>query len=255
MSAQLRPLLIANLKMFWRSLDTVWVAIVSPMLLLGIVGLARHLQFAFTHSTGGVAFLSFSATGFAAFLGAHLNQDGIVGAASGYRAQGVLKRIAVTPVSARTFIAGQVLIRLAVALLQTVVLVGFAIVLGASIAYTIDLAWILPVAATALLTGTGFGFAIAGATRSPEAANQLNIALFTPVFLLAGVQYPLQGLPGVLPNVAEYVVPFAAPVQAFREAVAGQLAGDFPRLLALSLAWLTVALVLAVRSYRFGEDS
>ena len=154
MSAQLRPLLIANLKMFWRSLDTVWVAIVSPMLLLGIVGLARHLQFAFTHSTGGVAFLSFSAIGFAAFLGAHLNQDGIVGAASGYRAQGVLKRIAVTPVSARTFIAGQVLIRLAVALLQTVVLVGFAIVLGASIAYTIDLAWILPVAATALLTGT-----------------------------------------------------------------------------------------------------
>lgn len=73
------------------------------------------------------------------------------------------------------------------------------------------------------------------------------------MILLAGVQYPLQGLPGVLPHLAEYVVPFAAPVQAFREAVAGKLADDFPRLLALSVGWLALALALAVRSYRLVE--
>jgi hypothetical protein len=42
-----------------------------------------------------------------AFIGAHFAQDGSVGAASGYRAQGVLKRIAVTPISPAVFIAAR----------------------------------------------------------------------------------------------------------------------------------------------------
>lgn len=75
------------------------------------------------------------------------------------------------------------------------------------------------------------------------------------MILLAGVQYPLQGLPGILPHLAEYLVPFAAPVQAFREAVAGHLAGDFPRLLVIALGWLMLASALALRGYRFTEDT
>jgi ABC-2 type transport system permease protein len=242
-TAQLRPLLIASLKMFYRSLDTVWFAAVSPFLILGVFAFVRHLHYGFAHGAGSVSFFTFTAIGWAAFMAAHVNQDGIVGTASGYRAQGVLKRIAATPMSARAFIAAQVLTRLLVALLQTIVLLAFAVALGVSIRYTPDLAWVLPLAAVALLTGTGFGFAIAGAAKNPEAANQLNIALFGPVILLAGV----------LPHLAEYLIPFAAPVQAFREAVAGHLAGDFPRLLALSVAWLAIAIALAVRSYRLVE--
>jgi ABC-2 type transport system permease protein len=254
-TTQLRPMLIASAKMFYRSMDTIWFAAVSPFLLLAILALVKRLHFAFAHHSGSVSFFTFTAVGFAAFIAAHFNQDGIVGTASGYRAQGVLKRIAATPISPLVFIAAQVLTRLAVALIQTVAFLAAAIALGASIHYTPDLAWVLPLAAIALLTGTGFGFAIAGIATNPEVANQLNITLFTPVFLLAGVQYPLQGLPGVLPRLAEYLVPFAAPVQAFREAVAGHLAGDFPRLVLISLGWLAVAFVLAVRGYRLSERS
>ncbi|MGH2874293.1 MAG: hypothetical protein ACRDL5_17770 [Solirubrobacteraceae bacterium] len=65
--------------------------------------------------------------------------------------------------------------------------------------------WILPVSVLAVLTGAGFGFAIAGVADSPEVANRLNLALFAPVVLLAGVQYALQGLPGVLPQLTEFV--------------------------------------------------
>jgi ABC-type polysaccharide/polyol phosphate export permease len=252
-SSQLRPLLAASVKMFYRSLDNVWFAAVSPFVLLAVMVLAKRLHFAFVHGSGTVSFFTFTAIGWAAFFAAHINQDGTVGAASGYRAQGVLKRIAATPISAAVFILAQVLTRLAFALIETLVFLAAAVALGAHIHYTADLVWIVPVATIALLTGTGFGFAIAGFANNPEAANQLNIGLFTPVLLLAGVQYPLQGLPGVLPHLAEYVVPFAAPVQAFREAVAGHLAGDFPRLLAISIAWLAVAAVLAVRSYRLVE--
>jgi ABC-2 type transport system permease protein len=253
MTTQLRPLLIASAKMFYRSLDTVWFAAVSPFLLLAILALVKHLQFGLAQETGTIGFLTFTAIGYAAFLAAHFNQDGIVGTAAGYRAQGVLKRIAATPISGSTFILAQVLTRLGVALVQTLAFLAAVVAIGADIRYTPDLLWILPVAAIALLTGTGFGFAIAGFASTPETANQLNITLFTPVFLLAGVQYPLQGLPGVLPDIAPYVVPFAAPIEAFRQAVAGDLGGDFPRLILISLAWLALAIALAVRNYRLVE--
>jgi ABC-type multidrug transport system permease subunit len=241
--------------MFYRSLDKVWFAVISPFLTLAIMALVKHLQFAFAHGTSRVGFLTFTAIRWAAFIAAHFNQDGTVGDGAGYRAEGVLKRIAATPMSLVVFITAQVSIRVVVGLAQTIAFLAMAVAAGVHIGYTPDLVWIVPLAAITLLTGTGFGFAIAGLTNSPEAANQLNIGLVTPVFLLAGVQYPLAGLPGVLPHLAEYLVPFAAPVQAFREAVAGHLAGDFPRLIAIALGWLASALMLAARNYRLVEDS
>lgn len=247
---QLRPLFVASLKMFYRSLDNVLGAAIVPLVFMAVLALVSNLDFGFAHRSGNIGFLTFTVIGFAAFLAAHFNQDGTVGAASGYRAQGVLKRIAVTPVPARTFIAAQVLVRLAAGFAETMLFLVIGIAIGASIRYSADLVWIVPLVTIAVLTGASFGFAIAGVAKNPEAANQLNLTLFAPVILLAGVQYPLQGLPGSLPHIAEYVIPFAAPVQAFREAVAGHLAGDFPRLLAISLGWLVLAALLAVRSYR-----
>ena len=253
MSGQLRPLFVASAKIFYRSLDNLLFAAFTPLVMLAVLALVNHLHFAFAHKSGSVGFFSFIAIGFAAFLAAHFNQDGIVGAASGYRAQGVLKRIAVTPIPARTFIAAQVLVRLLVGFLETIVFLAIAITLGLHLHYGPGLAWIVPLVAVALLTGTGFGFAIAGVAKNPDAANQLNITLFTPVFLLAGIQYPLQGLPGPLPHIAKYLVPFASPIQGFREAAAGRLDPDFPFLALAALAWLALAATLAVRSYRFDE--
>jgi hypothetical protein len=37
--------------------------------------------------------------------------------------------------------------------------------------------------------------------ESPGSANRLNLALFTPVFLLAGIMYPLDGLPEAVRDV------------------------------------------------------
>jgi ABC-type multidrug transport system permease subunit len=69
-----------------------------------------------------------------------------------------------------------------------------------------------------VLTGVSLGFAIAGWAATPEAANQLNIALFSPVFLLAGILYPLAGLPDLVRDVVVYVIPFTAVVEVFRGA-------------------------------------
>ena len=248
----LPTLLRASLRMYARSLDTVLFGLLSPLLLLGIFALVQNLRYG-VEGGGSVDFFTFSAIGFAAFIAAHFNQDGVVGAAAGYRAQGVLKRLAVTPVPVAAFIAAQVLTRTMVGVAQTVGILAIAVALGAEIRYTANLLWVVPLAAIALLTGVAFAFALAGITRTPEGANQLNIALFTPVFLLAGVMYPLDALPGVLPTIAEYAVPFAAQIEAFRGAVDGQPVTDYARQVGIALGWLALAFVLATRTYRFGE--
>jgi ABC-2 type transport system permease protein len=249
----LRPLFAASLKMFYRSRDTVLFWIVSPLLLLGIYALVQQLDFGLP---GGqtVDFFSFVAIGNVAFIGAHFAQDGIVGAASGYRAQGVLKRIAATPIRPRTFIAAQILARLVAALVATLVMLALAIALGAQFSYTANLVWTLPLAAIAILTGVSLGFAIAGWMSTPESANQLNIAFASLVFTLAGIMYPLAGLPDTVHDVVVYVVPFTAAVETFRGAAAGQAITDYGRELLIALGWLALAFALASRAYQFSDE-
>lgn len=249
----LRPLFVVSLKMFYRSLDTVLFWVVSPLLLFGIYALVQELDFGFDDRASGIDFFSFVAIGNAAFIGAHFAQDGIVGAASGYRASGVLKRIAVTPISPSVFIAAQILARLVAALAATAVMLVLAEAFGADVTYTANLIWIVPLVAIAVLTGVSFGFAIAGAMGTPESANQLNIALFTPVFMLAGIMYPLDGLPEAARDAAVYVIPFAAAVEAIRGVVDGLPITEFLRQGAIAVAWLGAAFALALGSYRFVE--
>lgn len=249
----LRPLFIVSLKLFYRSRDTVLFWVVSPLLLFGIYALVQELSFGLTDRGSSVDFFSFVAIGNAAFIGAHFAQDGSVGAASGYRASGVLKRIAVTPIAPSVFIAAQILARLVAALAATVAMFALAIALGADIQYTAQLAWTAPLVAIAVLTGVSFGFAIAGAMGTPESANQLNIALFTPVFMLAGIMYPLDGLPDTIRDAAIYAIPFAAVVDTVRGVIDGLPITDFLPQAAAALAWMGAAFALAVRSYRFAE--
>ena len=253
MTHDLRPLFVVSLKMFYRSLDTILFWVVSPLLLFGIYALVQDLSFGFEGGASSVGFFSFVAIGNAAFIGAHFAQDGIVGAASGYRASGVLKRIGVTPISPSVFIAAQILARLVVALAATAVMLALAEAFGADVQYSANLVWIVPLVAIAVLTGVSFGFALAGAMPTPEAANQLNIGLFTPVFMLAGIMYPLDGLPEAVRDVVVYVIPFAAPVEAIRGVVDGLPITEFVRQSAIALVWLGVAFGLASRTYRFVE--
>ena len=247
-------LLDASVKMFYRSADTVLFWVVSPLLFLGIFAMVQELSYGFEGSRATIDFFSFSAIGYGAFIAAHFAQDGVVGAAAGYRASGVLKRIAVTPIAPATFIAAQVMARLLTGVIATLVILALGVALGAEISYTANLVWIVPLAAIAILTGVGFAFAIAGAMGTPEAANQLNIGIFTPIFLLNGAQYPLDGLAGGFADLAPYVIPFAAVIQTFRGVVAGSPITDFgPEVLA-ALGWLALVFWLAARAYRFGEE-
>lgn len=179
----------------------------------------------------------------------------MVGAAADYRVQGVLKRVAVTPISPPAFVSAQVAARVGVAVVQVVATLGVAAVLGANIEIGSNLVWVLPLAAATALMGLSLAFVVAGVTRTPDAANNLDLTLALPIYFLAGIMWPTEGFPEALQNIVGYAIPFTSLVEAIRGvAIDGASIMEFSRQLGVAAAWLVALFLLAARTYRFTQD-
>src|ERR671931_839199 len=108
--------------MIYRSPASLRVAFLTPLMFAALIALYHELRF----ETGSrsIDFFSYIAVGVAFWYVTYAAEHGMTGAAAGYRAQGVLKRIAATPISAGAFIAAQVLARGAVAGVQSLAVLG-----------------------------------------------------------------------------------------------------------------------------------
>jgi ABC-2 type transport system permease protein len=238
-------------RMMRRARGTLYLMAATPLLVVVIAAMRR-----LSYATGGhqMSFVDFVVPGMAAFAATHLLQDTMVAVAASYRARGVLRRLAVTPVSAARLIGVQIgtYLLLGVAASTGLLLVGAAA--GAHIAFTARLAWLLPLFVMLVATGLAFAFAIAGAFRTPEAANAFSVLTGLPLGFLIGTTYPRGALPGALPQLTGYL-PYAPTVQAVRGIALGQapITHYGPQLL-IGLGWLLLALTLAVRLYRLTED-
>ena len=124
-------LTLASARMIYRSPASLRVAFLTPLMFAVLVALFHELRF----ETGSrsIDFFSYIATGVAFWYVTYAAEHGMTGAAAGYRAQGVLKRIAATPISAGAFIAAQVLARVGVAVVQIIAVLGAAKLFGAHI--------------------------------------------------------------------------------------------------------------------------
>jgi len=99
-----------------------------------------------------------------------------------------------------------------------------------------------------------FAFAIAGATRSPEAASGVSALTALPLSFLIGTTYPRQALPGDVPQITGYL-PFSPLIQAVRGIALGEAPiTHYGQQLLIGLGWLLAALILAVRLYRLTEE-
>lgn len=153
-------LVIASGRMVYRSRDTLLVGLVQPLILIGLIALWKQLRF---HTgAGAVDFFSFVATGFAAYGVVGVAQHSMVGAAADYRVQGVLKRVAVTPISPAAFVSAQVVARVGLSVLQVAATLAAAAALGAGIRPSPNLVSVLPLAALTALMGMSLAFVIAG---------------------------------------------------------------------------------------------
>lgn len=240
---------VAATKHLVRGKDVLIAALVVPLVVLGILALFADLDF----DTGqnAIGFTELMVTGAGVMMVAAGNNHAFVSEIAGYKATGVLKRIAVTPVSPTSLIIGQVVPRIAIGVALSIGYLAVAAALGTDIelgSHAISIVLLMLMVAVTFQT---WGFFVAGYTKSPMNANGLDTFTMFWLFMLNGSMFPLDAFPTWLENIAHYL-PTTGLIQTLRGiTVHGQTLTDFGPELAVSGAWMAILAVAAARSYRF----
>ncbi|MBI3972678.1 MAG: ABC transporter permease [Chloroflexi bacterium] len=164
------------------------------------------------------------------------------------RHYGVLKRLGGTPLPRSVLLAAKMLSVLAIEVLQVVLLLAIALLLGWRPAGEALLA------GAALLLGTaafgGIGLWMAGSWRAEAALAGAN-ALYLLLLLLGGIFVPVSSLPGPLAAVAS-LLPSAALADVLRYALLpGAAAPNLFPALAVLVAWAILTPLLAALTFRW----
>lgn len=170
-----------------------------------------------------------------------------------YRELKILKRIVVTPLNPSRFIVGQVGARLALAAVQT----GLIMVVGVLAGGNLGSGWPLLFLISTLgnLIFLSLGFAIAGRVGSVDAANNMAGLATTPLMFLSGSFFPIESMPGWLQPVAD-LLPLTPLIDSMRAiALQGGGIGDIGSELTLIGAWIVVGLGLARLTFRFNDGA
>jgi ABC-2 type transport system permease protein len=246
-------LVVASWRMLFRSPGTLRVAFLTPLLFAALIALYGRLDF--ETDSGSVDLFNYIAVGVAAWYITYTAQHGMTGAAAVYRAQGVLKRLAVTPISSRSFVSAQVLARVALAVAQAIAVLGAAKLLGASIDLGANLAWALVPVTVIVLMGLSIGFVWAGITRTPEGANTLDVMMAIPILFLAGALWPRDAYPEIIERITDYANPFVGPFDTLRGIAldGASITAYGPEMLRTAI-WLVVLVTLATRVYQLKES-
>ena len=166
------------------------------------------------------------------------------------KSRGILRRLLATPVHPASFIFAQVFTRLTVSILQTLILIGLAV-----LAFDVHLAGNLgAIILLALLGGAVFvsmGFAVSGWAGSEDVAAPVANAIALPMMFLSGVFFPRDAMPEPLRAAADFL-PLSYLADALRNvAIDGQtLWAQWGDILGLAV-WLAVTFLVAVRLFRW----
>lgn len=173
--------------------------------------------------------------------------QGLPQAFAGYREQGVLRRMATTPVKPTMMLGGQLLMFTLVSIAVMVLVVAIAAVgFGVpvpSLGPAYLLAYLLCV-----LSMLSIGLLVAATARGGKAAGAIGSVLFFPVLFFAGLWVPREGMSDLLRRISD-LTPLGAGVQSLSDAAAGH----WPQLLhvAVMLVWTVGAGAVAARYFRW----
>jgi ABC-2 type transport system permease protein len=246
------PLFRASFKMMLRSRGVIF-AIVTASLYIAFFGLIEDLEFGIGDET--IRFFDFVLPGFAVFLMVYQIQDITVAVASSFKARGILKRLATTPLSPLRFIAVQALTYVGLGVVASALVLSIGRLVGGTVVLTPNLLWLIPLIGVVALTSIALGYAIAGLTPNPQTATNVGSTISFLMFGFAGVMFPTEALPGILPDVVPFAVPHTALIEVIRGIVltGDAITGYGPQLL-IGVGWLAGAFAVAALGYRFTED-
>ncbi len=246
------PLFRASWKMMLRSRGVIF-AIVTASLYIAFFGLIEDLDFGVGAAT--IRFFDFVLPGFAVFLMVYQIQDITVAVGASFKARGILKRLATTPLSPARFIGVQTLTYVGLGVVASGLVLSIGKLVGGNLAITTNLFWLIPLVAVIAITSIAMGYAIAGLTPNPQTATNVGGTVSFLMFGFSGVMFPTEALPGALPHIVPYAVPHTALIEAIRGiALTGAPITDYIAQILVGAAWLTAAFVVATIAYRFTDE-
>lgn len=245
-------LLRASVRMMLRSRGVIYAMVANPLQVVALGLLAGGLGFGIGDRS--VDFFDFVLPGMAVLTVLSL-QDITVAVAASYKARGILRRLAVAPVSPARLIGAQVLSYLALGLVAAALALAIGTAMGARVVIGPNLLWLIPLQVIVVLTALSIAFAIAGLAPNPQTANLVGGSIALPLFVLTGAFLPVAAMPAPLPDIVPFAVPYAALIEAIRGiALTGAGIAAFGPQVAVGIAWLVATFLVAARAYRFTDE-
>ena len=166
------------------------------------------------------------------------------------REKGILKRIGATPLPRWKLVGSNILLRLMVAIVDAVVILGIGFVF-----FNVQIVGNLLAVAGLVLLGAGaflaLGFMLASFLKTEEQATGVVQIVQMPMMFLSGIFFSFDFLPGFLQTVARFM-PLTYLGDAMRQVmVNGTQVAPLGVDLAVLTGWLVVCLAIAARSFRW----
>jgi ABC-2 type transport system permease protein len=210
---------------------------------VAIVGQAETIQ---TEQLNAVSYLVPS------ILGMALMQTGIFAAIPlvADRQKLILKRLAATPLKRWQLIGANVIMRLLIALIQFVLIVGVG-VWAFDVKIVGSLLAIAGLAILGSLAFTSLGYVIASMAKTEDAANGMTSAVQFPLMFLSGTFFPIAAMPDVLQSVARFL-PLTYLSDALRQVMVGGAAyAPLGVCVAILAVWTVACFGFAARRFEW----
>jgi ABC-2 type transport system permease protein len=166
------------------------------------------------------------------------------------REKGILKRMGATPLARWKLVASNILLRLIVAAVDTVLIIGVGIAV-----FHIEIVGNLAVAAGFVFLGAGaflaLGFMLASFLKTEEQATGVVQVVQMPLMFLSGIFFPFDFMPEFLRSVAR-LLPLTYLGDGLRQSmVNGTQIAPIALDAAILAGWLVVCLAVSARSFRW----
>lgn len=167
-----------------------------------------------------------------------------------WRSQGILRRLAATPLRPVTLVSTQILARLVLSLAQGAILLGVAM---AVFGVRVDGDWLALGATVTLgaLAMLAVGFIVGSFAPNQDVAQSVTFLISFPMMFLGGSYFPTENAPAFLIPVVK-ALPLTYLNDALRQIInyGASFAAIQTDLLVLA-AWMVVALIVSVRAFRW----
>ena len=162
----------------------------------------------------------------------------------------ILKRLAATPLRRWQLVGSNVLMRLLIALIQSVIIVGVG-TLAFGVHITGSLPLVVGFVALGAMAFLALGYVVASFAGTEDAANGMTSVIQFPMMFLSGTFFPIDQMPDILKGIAR-VIPLTYLSDALRQVMVGGAA--FAPLLvcaAVLVGWLALCFGIAAVKFRW----